>query len=90
MRMYYIAVYDITKPNRLQRILKIFRRYMYWIQNSVFEGELNETQFKCLTAELKKTMKKEEDSIIFFSAEHKKYISKKIIGIEKNEVTAYF
>jgi CRISPR-associated protein Cas2 len=90
MKLYYIAVYDITKPGRLQRILKIFRRYMYWIQNSVFEGELNDTQFKCLNAELKQVMKKDEDSIIFFSAEHKKYIAKKIIGIEKNEVTAFF
>jgi CRISPR-associated protein Cas2 len=63
---------------------------MYWIQNSSFEGELNEGQFKNLNKELKEVIKKEEDSILFFWAEHKKFISKKILGFEKNEVTNFF
>ena len=54
MKMYYIAVYDIASPGRLQKVLKTFRKYLHWVQNSVFEGELNEGQFAALNTELKK------------------------------------
>ncbi|MBM4158815.1 MAG: CRISPR-associated endonuclease Cas2 [Ignavibacteria bacterium] len=87
--MYYIAVYDIASPKRLPRVLKVFRRYMFWIQNSSFEGEMNEGQFKQLKRELKEVIKKEEDSILFFWAEHKKYVSREIMGVEKNEITNF-
>lgn len=88
--MYYIAVYDVASPKRLPKVLKIFRRYMFWIQNSSFEGELTENQHKQLKKDLKQVIKKDEDSILFFWAENKKYISKEVFGKEKNEVTNFF
>ncbi len=89
MKLYYIAVYDIASPKRLPKVLKVFRKYMYWIQNSSFEGEMTLTQFKALNAELKSIIKKNEDSILFFWADNKKYISRKVIGYEKNEITNF-
>lgn len=89
MKVYYIAVYDIASPKRLPKVLKVFRRYMFWIQNSSFEGELTENQHKQLKKDLKEVMKKEEDSILFFRAENKKYITKEVYGLEKNEVTNF-
>lgn len=85
MKMYYIAVYDIASETRLPRVLKTFRKYLFWIQNSVFEGELNETQFKSLKEDLKKVINKQEDSILFFNVENKRYLTKGKLGIEKNE-----
>lgn len=85
MKVYYVAVYDIASEKRLPKVLKTFRKYLFWIQNSVFEGELNDTQFKELKESLKKFIKKDEDSILFFSVENKRYVTKSIIGIEKNE-----
>ena len=35
---YFIAVYDIN-VKRGPKMLKLFRRYLNWVQNSVFEGE---------------------------------------------------
>lgn len=90
MKLYYIAVYDIASPKRLPKVLKTFRKYMFWIQNSSFEGELTEAQHKQLKLDLKKVIKKDEDSILFFWAENKKYISKEVFGKEKNEVTNFF
>ncbi|MCX7834057.1 MAG: CRISPR-associated endonuclease Cas2 [Ignavibacteria bacterium] len=87
MKLYYIAVYDISSPLRLAKVLKIFRKYLEWVQNSAFEGELTETQFLNLKKELRKVVNKDEDSILFFFAENKKYVSKEILGIEKNELT---
>ena len=89
MKMYYIAVYDIADKRRLPRVLKIFRRFMFWIQNSSFEGELTEGQFKELKKSLKEVVKKEEDSILFFYSEKKKFISRVVMGFEKNEITNF-
>ena len=89
MKLYYIAVYDIASPKRLPKVLKIFRRYLFWIQNSSFEGELNETQFLSLKRDLKTVIKKDQDSILFFWAENKKFISRQTMGFEKNEVTNF-
>jgi CRISPR-associated protein Cas2 len=90
MKLYYIAVYDIASPKRLVKVLKTFRRYLHWVQNSAFEGELNEKQFSSLTKNLKRIIKKDEDSILFFYSESKKYISKRRMGIEKNEPSMIF
>jgi CRISPR-associated protein Cas2 len=89
-KVFYIAVYDIANERRLNKVLKIFRKYMHWVQNSAFEGELNSKQFHALVDELSKVIKKDEDSIIFYHAEEQKHIGKKIVGIEKNEITKFF
>ena len=62
---------------------------MFWIQNSSFEGELTEGQFKELKKSLKEVVKKEEDSILFFYSEKKKFISRVVMGFEKNEITNF-
>ncbi|MCX7874613.1 MAG: CRISPR-associated endonuclease Cas2 [Melioribacteraceae bacterium] len=89
-KVFYIAVYDITSPKRLAKALKTFRKYMNWVQNSAFEGELTANQFKDLKDELLKIINKEKDSVIFYHAEEQKHIGKKIIGIEKNEITQFY
>ena len=52
--MYYIVVYDIASPRRLPKILKTCRKYLHWVQRSVFEGELTKSQILALKGELKK------------------------------------
>lgn len=89
-KVFYIAVYDITHPKRLVKVLKIFRKYMNWVQNSAFEGELTAKQYQSLKQELLNVIKKDKDSIIFYHAEEQKHIGKKILGTEKNEITQFF
>lgn len=48
--MYVILVYDVDQK-RTAKMLKLCRRYLSWIQNSVFEGEISEVQLKQLTSE---------------------------------------
>ena len=43
--MYVILVYDVDQK-RTAKMLKLCRRYLSWIQNSVFEGEISEVQLK--------------------------------------------
>ena len=41
--MYVILVYDF-REKRVGKMLKLCRRYLNWIQNSVFEGEISEAR----------------------------------------------
>lgn len=54
--MYVILVYDVDQK-RTAKMLKLCRRYLSWIQNSVFEGEISEVQLKYLVVEAKEIMK---------------------------------
>jgi CRISPR-associated protein Cas2 len=81
--MYYILVYDV-KEKRVAKIHKLMKKYLNWVQNSVFEGELTEGQFEALHIELKGRIMEEEDSVIVYELGNLKYTSRRIIGREKN------
>ena len=83
--MYVILVYDI-EVKRVAKMLKLCRRYLNWIQNSVFEGELTEVKLKELIHEAKAIMKEEKDSIIVFKSREEKWLEKMIVGKEKNKL----
>jgi CRISPR-associated protein Cas2 len=63
--MYVIAVYDV-QADRTQKMLKICRRYLNWIQNSTLEGELTELQLNELVDAALKVMDPATDSLILF------------------------
>ena len=80
--MYVILVYDCGEK-RVGKMLKLCRKYLNWIQNSVFEGEISEVKLKELTLNAEEFMKKEEDSLIIFSGRTEKWLDKQIIGKER-------
>ncbi|OGV86092.1 MAG: CRISPR-associated endonuclease Cas2, partial [Melioribacter sp. RIFOXYB12_FULL_38_5] len=41
--MYLIIVYD-AGPKKGIKLLKYLRRHLLWVQNSVFEGEVTESE----------------------------------------------
>jgi CRISPR-associated protein Cas2 len=57
--MYVILVYDVGEK-RVGKMLKLCRRYLNWIQNSVFEGEISEVKLKELTILAKRMMNLEK------------------------------
>lgn len=81
--MYVILVYDIGEK-RVGKMLKLCRRYLNWIQNSVFEGEITPVKLKELKHQAKKIMKESEDSLIIFSSRDERWLDKEILGLEKN------
>ena len=80
--MYVILVYDMGQK-RVGKMLKLCRRYLNWIQNSVFEGELTEVQLKELLHEAKRIMDEDEDSLILFKNRDRKWLDKQIVGVER-------
>lgn len=82
--MYFILVYDVGEK-RVQKVHKLLKRYLNWVQNSVFEGELTEGKFEALRVELNQRMRSDEDSIIVYKLGSLRYTDREIIGIEKNQ-----
>lgn len=87
--MYVILVYDIGEK-RVGKMLRLCRKYLNWIQNSVFEGEISEVRLKELILKAEKIMKKEEDdSLIVFSSPTNKFLDKQIIGKERSSIDVF-
>lgn len=80
--MYVILVYDVNQK-RVAKMLKLCRRYLHWIQNSVFEGEITEVKLKELIAEARQFIDPSEDSIIIFKSRDVRWLDKEIIGYER-------
>lgn len=74
---------------RVGKMLKLCRRYLNWIQNSVFEGEISEVKLKSLLTEANKIMDKQEDSLIIFKSRQEKWLEKMVVGKEKNELDCF-
>jgi CRISPR-associated protein Cas2 len=86
--MYVILVYDVNEK-RVAKMLRLCRRYLYWIQNSVFEGQITELKLKELIHEARQIMDESQDSIILFSSRNERWLDKQIIGVEKNTLDTF-
>ena len=86
--MYVILVYDFGEK-RVSKMLKLCRKYLNWIQNSVFEGEISEVRLKELLMQSDKFMQKDEDSIILFSGSSQSSMDKRIIGKERSSIDVF-
>lgn len=80
--MFVIMAYDVD-VSRVAKVLKIGRRYLNWVQNSLLEGELTLAQLERLKADLRKAIKEEEDSVVFYLLRRKQYMERQTLGKEK-------
>lgn len=80
--MFVILVYDFGEK-RVGRALKIARKYLYWVQNSVLEGEISQANYVKLKMELGKLIVEEEDSAIFYTFRTQKYSNREALGLKK-------
>lgn len=83
--MYILIVYDVGEK-RVNKILKICRQYLDWVQNSVLEGELTRATFEELKAKLNKVINEEEDSIRFYKLRTKNALSTEVLGVDKKQI----
>lgn len=83
--MYVLIVYDVGEK-RVAKVLKFLRTYLNWIQNSVFEGEVTESQLMKIRNRLVQIINTNEDSVIIFTSREKRWLSKSVIGREKNVI----
>lgn len=80
--MYTILVYDINQK-RVAKVLKIARKYLHWVQNSVLEGDITKQHYKMMHKELSMIIDKNEDSCLFYIFRTKKYHKRECLGKQK-------
>ena len=86
--MYIILVYDVGQK-RCGKMLKLCRRYLNWIQNSVFEGEITEVKLLELKYQAQLIMDEETDSLIIFKTRQEKWLDKEIVGHERQNLDTF-
>jgi CRISPR-associated protein Cas2 len=80
--MFVILVYDVGEK-RVTKVLKCCRKYLNWVQNSVLEGEISESNLKKLKMELERIIETEHDSVIIYTSRTTKYTGREILGLRK-------
>jgi CRISPR-associated protein Cas2 len=78
--VFVILVYD-TLAERNPHALKTCRKYLHWVQRSVFEGELSAAQYKTLTRELTAQLDTSYDSVRIYTVRAAEFIDKHAIGV---------
>jgi CRISPR-associated protein Cas2 len=84
--MYVILVYDVGEE-RVARACKFCRRFLTWVQNSVFEGELTVSQLKRVESGLKEIMELDKDSALIYVLREERWMDRRSIGVKKGEPT---
>ena len=79
--MYIIAVYDVHHK-RVTKVRKVFKKYLFSVQNSVFECILDATQCVQLKASLIELIDEEKDSLRFYYLGNKYKTKVEHIGID--------
>jgi CRISPR-associated protein Cas2 len=79
--MFVVVVYD-TLAERNPRILKTCRRYLHWVQRSVFQGELSAAQHRSFTEEVKQVIDLSYDSVLIYRTQTPHLVQTESIGQE--------
>jgi len=88
--LYVIMVYDVN-VKRVVKVLKVGRKYLEHVQNSVLEGELSPAQYKKLKHEVEKTIDPEEDTVRFYLLRTTRYLTTEELGLpSRNEPDSSF
>lgn len=99
VNLYLVLIYDISLSSDedmhkedarvLRTVFKICKRYLTHIQNSVFEGELSESQLMELKLELKKYLRCDRDSCIVFKGRNDVWMQKEFLTKELNQTSQF-
>ncbi|WP_297520809.1 CRISPR-associated endonuclease Cas2 [Thermococcus sp.] len=81
--MYVVIVYDVS-VERVNKVKKFLRRYLHWVQNSVFEGEVTKAEFERIKAGLEELINEDEDSIVIYKL--RSMPQRETMGVEKNPI----
>jgi CRISPR-associated endoribonuclease Cas2 len=86
--VFVIITYDVGEK-RVNKVRKKLKEYLYWTQNSVFEGEITLSSLAKCMSELEAIINKNEDSIYVYEVKNPRNIKKKVYGQEKSFETLF-
>lgn len=62
-------------------MLRTCRKYLHWVQRSVFQGELSAAQYRALLAELNSVIDRDQDSIMAYATRSPDMVNTACLGI---------
>ncbi|MEM4278833.1 MAG: CRISPR-associated endonuclease Cas2 [Archaeoglobaceae archaeon] len=80
--MYLIIAYDVN-VERVNRVKKFLRKYLHWVQNSVFEGEATQATLEEIKMGLKDIIDENEDMVVIYKFRSAEVFKKEVLGIQK-------
>ena len=83
--MYVIIVYDVH-VDRVNKVKAFLRQYLFWIQNSVFEGDVTESEFELIYGGLQTIIDNEYDSVIIYRLRMEELLYREVLGVEKSPI----
>jgi len=83
--MYLLIVYDVG-VERVNRVKSYLRTELHWVQNSVFEGEVTESQFRRIEMNLKRIIDEDKDSVVIYSFRSESAVKRNVLGVEKSPI----
>ena len=87
--MHVIIAYDVN-VGRVNKVCQFLRKYLNWIQNSVFEGELTQAEFEKVKIGIKEIIDEKEDSVAFYILPHSGVFKKEFLGVKKENMENIF
>ena len=82
--MFVIIVYDV-QVERIDAVRIYLKRFLNWMQNSVFEGDLTPSELARVKADLSNITNKDKDCIIIYQIRSKDLLDTQVIGTPKSK-----
>jgi CRISPR-associated protein Cas2 len=83
--MYVIIVYD-TEHDNCVKLHKLLKQYLFWNQNSVFEGSVTTAQYAKIKHLLNEVRAK-DSHITFYVVDNEKLLRREELGEEKGNTS---
>ncbi|MEM5803569.1 MAG: CRISPR-associated endonuclease Cas2 [candidate division WOR-3 bacterium] len=84
--MITIIVYDVSEK-RVSKVCNFLKQYLFWIQNSVFEGDLTVSEIKKIKKEIERMIDPQTDSVLFYILKSDKFLIKENLGLNRNKIS---
>ena len=82
--IYIILVYEVS-VERVSKVNKFLKRYLIWIQNSVFEGDIKESTLTSMKKGLMKIIES-DDKILIYQLKSDTYIERIKMGNQDQDI----
>ena len=83
--MYVLIVYDVA-VERVVKVHKLLKQFLHWRQNSVFEGELTDSQIETVKSKLNTLIDEETDSVFLYISRDEKWLKREHLGRKKSAI----
>ncbi|GBD13847.1 CRISPR-associated endoribonuclease Cas2 [bacterium HR24] len=79
--MYVVLVYDVEQK-RVNKVCQYLRRHLFWVQRSVFEGDLSEGRLEKVKAGLRRIINPRYDSVYIYKVRERRWVDREVLGVE--------